>query len=274
MCTYISHLLSFLYVFLSHKFKNILMTQFSQNWSSYALYLLCLKTWLWEDPGPSWMQQGWWHRVKHGTKELGQRRGLGGAGQHEAYRSSTQGVWGKEAQCSLLPVTLSPAQAGSRWPEPGSFEDFFLSILVKKQPHCHMCLEFDFQAKCQLFQAKPPSGFGPGSPAVKAQPFQYLNHLPERTDSWNFGHHFWVTSSAAGFHLQPRVATRCLRRQPCWPSPAGQRVLPCGPGAFPHRASFLLSVLKRHFRLREWVWIFPILSRNLNFSPVILSGIQ
>lgn len=25
-----------------------------------------------------------------------------------------------------------------------------------------MCLEFDFQAKCQLFHAETPSGFGPG----------------------------------------------------------------------------------------------------------------
>lgn len=147
-------------------------------------------------------------------------------------------------------MTLSQSGAGCRWPGPGSFWDFFLSILVKQQPHCHMCLEFDFQAKCQLFRAKTPSGFGPGSPAVKAQPVQYLDHLPERTDSWNSGCHFWVTSSATGFHLQPLEAwtARCLRRQLALTRPCqGSMSFPMGQEALQIRANFLLPALKRHF---------------------------
>lgn len=122
--------------------------------------------------------------------------------QCESYQSSALGDLGQEAQRSPA-CDPQPSQGRKQMTRAWQLLRFFLSILVKKQPHCHMCLEFDFQAKCQLFHAKTPSGFGPGSPAVKAQPFQYLNHLPERTASWNFGRHFWVTSSATGFHLQP-----------------------------------------------------------------------
>lgn len=138
------------------------------------------------------------HERNSGSGGGGQQRDQGSVNPisqvHEAF-------WGKKP-IALLPVTLSRARAGCRWPGPGSVWDFFLSILVKQQSHCHMCLEFDFQAKCQLFHAKTPSG----SPAAKAQPFQYLNHLPERTDSWNFGCHFWVALLATGFHLQPGEA--------------------------------------------------------------------
>lgn len=175
-------------------------------------------------------------------------------------------------------MILGCARSRYIWPWFGSFWDFFLSILVKQQPHCHMCLEFDFQAKCQLFHAKTPSGFGPSSPTVKAQPFQYLDHLPERTDLWNFGYHFWVTSSATGIHLQPQEAwtARCLRenwRWPvvsasCWPH-HGSMSFPMGQDPLQIGTISSSSALTRRFLIKEWVWIFPILSRNLSFSQIM-----
>lgn len=129
--------------------------------------------------------------------------------------------FGWEKSSALLSVTLGRAGAGCGWPGPGSSWDFFWSIPVKQQPHCHMFLEFDFQAKCQLFRAKTPSGFGPGSPAVKAWPFQYLDHLPAPTESG-------ILATTSESHPQPQASTCSLGRPGlqgacrygwCWPLP-------------------------------------------------------
>lgn len=113
--------------------------------------------------------------------------------------------FGWEKPSAFPPVTPGRARAGCGWPGPGSFWDFFWSVPVKQQPHCHMCLEFDFQAKCQPFHAKPPSGFGPGSPAVKAWPFQYLDHLPARTYSG-------ILATTSESRPQPQASTCSLGR--------------------------------------------------------------
>lgn len=116
-----------------------------------------------------------------------------------------------------------------------------------------MCLEFDFQAKCQLFHAKLPSSFGPDS-AVKAWPFQYLDHLPE-----NRFMEFWLPlQSHVLSHKLPPAASGGLDykvpgdttgndsgtvRAVC-PSLLCQEPLQ-------NWADFLLSAIKRHFLYKD-----------------------
>jgi hypothetical protein len=140
---------------------------------------------MWFQDGNELHQQ--WKAV-HGTKwtsalgELRQRLGDGRVMDSTQILQSTLSKSGWETNSTLLPMTRCRGSAGCRWPGPGSFWHFFRIILIKQQPHCHMCLEFDFQAKCQLFHSKTPSGFGPGSTAVKAWPFQSLDHLLEQLE--------------------------------------------------------------------------------------------